>query len=126
MAYKNKEERLAYGTKWRLANPEKARAAVDRYNKAHPDRKREQEHKGRYGEPLSNKQKRLEEQGFRCANPGCRTPYPGPKGWHTDHNHITGKVRGELCRDCNLALGLLDDDKFKAEGLAEYLRKTDG
>lgn len=39
-----------------------------------------------------------------------------------DHNHITGKVRGLLCRDCNL---LLDNPKMNSDFLTkakEYLK----
>jgi Recombination endonuclease VII len=38
-----------------------------------------------------------------------------------DHDHKTGKVRGLLCSKCNLAVGLLDDDVERAQGLVEYL-----
>lgn len=29
-----------------------------------------------------------------------------------DHSHITGKVRGLLCRNCNLKLQIFEDNKF--------------
>ena len=30
----------------------------------------------------------------------------------TDHNHKTGKVRGLLCHQCNIRLGMLEDSLF--------------
>lgn len=44
-------------------------------------------------------------QGRQCAI--CKTEDPKDVygRWHTDHNHITKKVRGILCRHCNLAVG---------------------
>lgn len=52
-----------------------------------------------------------------CQNPGCR----GEVNLVVDHNHETGALRGRLCRDCNLALGLLRDDVARITGLADYL-----
>lgn len=40
-----------------------------------------------------------------------------------DHNHDTGKVRGLLCRDCNLILGYIQDDPKRLVMLMEYLEK---
>lgn len=40
-----------------------------------------------------------------------------------DHDHATGKIRGLLCRFCNTALGLLDDDSERMEKAAAYVRK---
>ncbi len=40
-----------------------------------------------------------------------------------DHCHKTGKVRGLLCRKCNVALGMLDDDPEKILALAEYIKR---
>jgi hypothetical protein len=41
-----------------------------------------------------------------------------------DHCHHTGKVRGLLCRACNFAIGLIDDDPDKLERAVRYLRGT--
>ena len=62
----------------------------------------------------------LERQEGRCA--GCREPFDGTP--HVDHNHATGAVRGLLCRNCNLALGLLKDSPQTLGNLVEYLGNT--
>ena len=43
------------------------------------------------------------------------------KTLHIDHNHITGKVRGLLCSNCNMAIGLLQDDIESLTRAIEYL-----
>src|SRR5208337_2103358 len=108
--------------KYAKEHPDRIKAAGSRYYQSHKAKIQKLDHERNHGEPYENKIKRLEEQGFRCANTGCRTTDPGKIGWHTDHDHNTGKVRGELCSGCNRALGYLKDDKFRAEGLAQYLR----
>lgn len=69
----------------------------------------------------------LASQGGRCAV--CRTAEHGAFGWHIDHDHSCCStsagcgncVRGILCRGCNLALGMVQDDADRLRGLAAYL-----
>jgi hypothetical protein len=38
-----------------------------------------------------------------------------------DHNHKTGRVRGLLCKRCNVAIGMLDDNPKLLARALEYL-----
>jgi hypothetical protein len=40
-----------------------------------------------------------------------------------DHDHSDGRVRGLLCRRCNLAIGLLEDNPDTIKAAAVYLEK---
>lgn len=42
---------------------------------------------------------------------------------HIDHNHTTGKVRTLLCKECNMALGLLKENVVTLKNMIEYLEK---
>lgn len=53
-----------------------------------------------------------------CA--GCGTALTEETA-HVDHCHATKKVRGLLCRKCNLALGHANDDPLILRRLATYL-----
>lgn len=52
----------------------------------------------------------------------CKRPEVPGKRLHIDHDHETGEVRGLLCRNCNVALGHLEDDPARIAGLLEYVR----
>jgi hypothetical protein len=43
---------------------------------------------------------------------------------NVDHCHITNRVRGILCRDCNTGLGLFGDNLARIRQALEYLEKT--
>lgn len=67
----------------------------------------------------------LADQEGRCAI--CRADSPGGKGgWHVDHDHQTGTVRGLLCHGCNLGLGNFVDDPGRLRAAADYLAGESG
>lgn len=43
-------------------------------------------------------------------------------GYHIDHCHSTGKVRGLLCNKCNQAIGLFGENEEKLNSAINYLR----
>ena len=43
-----------------------------------------------------------------------------------DHCHSSGKVRGLLCKNCNLGLGYFQDNTNRINEAIEYLNKTKG
>jgi hypothetical protein len=65
----------------------------------------------KYRLSLSQYQVLCEKQHYCCALCGRWKPL------QVDHNHITGKVRGLLCIDCNTSLGKLSLDSVDATTL---------
>lgn len=85
-------------------------------------------YKSKYGIDLAEYESLLLRQEGVCAI--CKQP---PRGQgknasrlHLDHCHLTGKVRGLLCRRCNPALGAFDDDIEKLQRAINYLRSHNG
>ena len=50
----------------------------------------------------------------------CHTTLVAPV---VDHDHLTGEVRGLLCKGCNTGLGLLGDTILGIESALQYLRR---
>lgn len=65
----------------------------------------------------------LASQGGKCAL--CRSPQHGHTNWHVDHCHATGRVRGILCRNCNLGLGHFKDNLEVFPRILPYLMKEE-
>ncbi|WP_327135523.1 endonuclease VII domain-containing protein [Streptomyces sp. NBC_01343] len=45
---------------------------------------------------------------------------------HVDHCHETGRVRGVLCLNCNMGLGLLKENPDRIRRAIQYLEGTRG
>ena len=69
---------------------------------------------------LEDYEKMFDEQKGLCLI--CETSYV--KALAVDHDHITGKVRGLLCGQCNLGLGNFKDNETLLSRAVEYLLKN--
>lgn len=78
--------------------------------------------KYKYGITLEVWEALFAAQDRRC--PVCKSETSGGLGWHTDHNHNTGRVRGILCQGCNMALGQLKEDPARIRALAAYVEAS--
>jgi len=76
-----------------------------------------------YGITNQDYEQMLENQGFCCAGCGLHQNILEKK-LHVDHDHVTGRVRGLLCGNCNRALGLVKDNLETLVRLHEYLEKS--
>jgi Recombination endonuclease VII len=74
-----------------------------------------------YGLTPEDYERMLTEQGGLCAVCRTDTPGRGKPSWNVDHDHETGAVRGLLCHNCNMALGMLGDCVETAQALVSYL-----
>lgn len=60
-----------------------------------------------------------EKQDGKCAI--CGSAQNGKKNFCIDHDHETGKVRGLLCHNCNVSVGLMKDSPSLLRKAADYL-----
>ena len=95
------------GTSWAKLHPVQVKA------------KRRQRTLKQYGLTPEQWDTLFAKQGHACAI--CRSPNPNGPNWATDHDHLTGKVRGILCSRCNTGIGQLQESHTLLRLAAEYL-----
>lgn len=71
----------------------------------------------KYGLTEEQYESLLAKQGWQCAICGGE-----PKS--VDHDHVTGEVRGVLCRPCNTGLGHFKDDPERLRRAATYIEEV--
>jgi hypothetical protein len=76
----------------------------------------------KYGITHEDYEAMLEQQGSKCAICGIEEKYAENARLCVDHNHDTGEVRGLLCKKCNQAIGLFQDNPEFCEAGGRYLR----
>lgn len=111
--------------RWRLNNPEKYRAKVERQlaqrrNMDPTDRRRDNRNrmlKSRYGITLEQFDAAL------AAQDGVCKVCASTDDFHVDHDHSSGRVRGILCGPCNRMLGMARDDIAVLEAAIRYLKE---
>ena len=88
---------------YRAANPDKVKASVRQWHAENVEYQKCKRLRKTFGLTLDQWNQKLAEQGFRCDCCGSADP-KHKRGWQTDHDHSTGKVRGLLCGACNIVL----------------------
>jgi len=76
-----------------------------------------------YGIDIDKFNDMISSQGGLCLCCGIDLRDIPIKDINVDHNHITGNVRGILCRSCNVAFGMLNEDYNRIFMLAQYIIK---
>lgn len=104
---KRKPAALLKVAEWQAANPRKVRTY--RLNK--------------YKITPEDADYLLHEQDYKCAT--CGSEDPGPKAFHIDHDHTSGRVRGFLCHSCNIGLGNFKDNPETLAAALVYLAVHD-
>ena len=76
-------------------------------------------YKRKYGIELQEYESLVKLQNGVCAV--CGEISSSGRRLAIDHSHTTGRVRGLLCNNCNVGLGLAGDNIYRLLQLAEYL-----
>lgn len=122
---KNKRRAYDISMAWRNKHREAYRSWQKNYTHQIRTKRRNYLLLRTYGITTQEYEARLKKQGHVCAC--CGTHTPGHKGkFVVDHCHLSGKVRGLLCNNCNQALGLMRDSIGYGLSLVAYLARTGG
>lgn len=108
---------LRAAKEFRLANIEKVRAK-ERLKRRSPAQRRDEYLRRRYGLSLVAFDALLESQGGRCAICGIGKQ---SSGWHVDHDHSSGAVRGIVHSRCNVFAGYVEKNPGLIGRVFDYL-----
>lgn len=114
------EKRNATVREWRASNPEKAKASCRAWQISNREQVNYTHREARlksYGISLGQFIGMAVAQEAKCVI--CR----GQGKLVVDHCHTTGRVRGLLCRKCNLGIGHLKDSPEMLQRALAYLEK---
>lgn len=125
---KHPEVGSRYGKLYYKNNKGEIRKRNMQWQKEHPDRVRHHSLMSSHGISLEEYNQKIEEQDGKCDI--CHQPESRinkrtgkTKFLCVDHNHETGKVRGLLCDDCNIAIGKIKENIETLENAKKYLQK---
>lgn len=110
-----RSERREYYSKWQRDNAEALKPKRKAWRDANAAKVRGYVRKWTYGITYEEHERMYREQGGLCL--GCKKR----DAVCVDHDHVTGLVRGLLCKPCNSALGFAEDSVDILTGLAAYL-----
>jgi hypothetical protein len=95
---------------------EEARERCLKHRREHPELRRQQDVKRRYGITKEEYELNYKEKKGIC--PICKNY---TTNLHIDHNHETGKIRKMICFNCNKIIGNAKDDVNILAEIIKYL-----
>ena len=125
----NKEELNAYHKEYQQANKEKINSWHKEYYQANKEkiaaRIKEYKLKKKYGITLKEKKAMLKKQNNKCKICSFKFNENNFKSTSCiDHCHTTNKIRGLLCRSCNVGLGHFKDNTNLLTTAITYLEEA--
>lgn len=136
MPYKDKKQKSEFNRKYRLKHRDKLRAYLKDWQENNwgywlkYQEKHKEKIKGKllaqYGMTVDAYRTLLEAQNGVCKICGKAETQPTKNGTavrelSVDHDHRTGRVRGLLCNQCNIRLGMVDDNIELMRKMIDYL-----
>ena len=115
----NKEQRLEYNREFYKRHTLKMRSRSRIFYYKNREKELDRMRLSKYGITGDEFRKIIKEQNNQC--PICMRSTK--KNLSVDHNHSTGKIRGIICNDCNLAVANAGDSPKILRALAIYLEK---
>ena len=100
-----------------------SKLAVSWKKRQEPDKQRDLRYRSLYGIGVKEYNQMFIEQGGCCKI--CNAHQSEMKrGLAVDHCHVTGKIRGLLCSNCNTSLGKFKDDVELLKKAIKYLEES--
>lgn len=99
-----------------------ANTRQNEWSKNNPDKVHKRNNEKKYGVSYEQYQDMLHKQNSVCAICGGSETHRSKKNLSIDHCHISNKIRGLLCSECNTGLGKFKDDVSLLQKAVEYLR----
>ena len=121
-----REKNRLRNIEWRKKNPERYRKAVANWRARNPSYEGNLKLKMRYGITPEKYMEMLTVQNNCCAICGNEETARHNRSNEVqklavDHCHVTGKVRGLLCQDCNRGIAKFHDDPVRLKNALKYL-----
>ncbi len=109
---------------YRRKNPDKIKALKEKYKETRKEIRKPSERRNhlrmKYGITEKEYKEIYDKQKGSCILCDKSVPY---RKLHIDHCHNTGKIRGLLCHNCNLGLGLFKDNIDVLGKAIKYLKQ---
>jgi hypothetical protein len=124
--YETSETRRKYKAEWYEKNKVEITARRKKFREANPiplEKQREYNFRYQYGIGMDEYYTLLEQQNYVCLICNTKHGEKDKQRLHVDHCHETGKVRGLLCHNCNVVLGLSKENIDIFKKMISYLEE---